>query len=163
MISVIILTYNREQYVRNMIEDILKQTYKGFEYIIIDNGSTDRSGEIADIYASKDQRIHVVHLKDAKSIGCARNIGLRESKGEYVAFVDGDDFVDKNYLLNLYNRTIKGKNIYIFISICGIFWEVITPLLKKDSVSDILDFVMYILGASIYMILLRGWKNGKKG
>lgn len=68
-----------------------------------------------------------------------------------------------NFLLNLYNRTIKGKNIYIFISICGIFWEVITPLLKKDSVSDILDFVMYILGASIYMILLRGWKNGKKG
>lgn len=68
-----------------------------------------------------------------------------------------------NFLLNLYNRTIRGKNIYIFISICGIFWEVITPLFKKNSVSDILDFVMYILGASIYMILLRGWKNGKKG
>lgn len=67
-----------------------------------------------------------------------------------------------NFLLNLYSRTIKGKNIYIFISICGIFWEVITPLLKKDSVSDILDFAMYILGASIYMILVRGWKKWKK-
>lgn len=98
MISVIMLTYNREQYIKNMIGDILKQTYEEFEYIIIDNGSTDHSGEIADTYAVKDQRIHVMHLKEAKSIGCARNIGLRESKGEYVAFVDDDDRVAPDFL-----------------------------------------------------------------
>lgn len=67
-----------------------------------------------------------------------------------------------NFFLNFYNKTIKGKNIYIFISICGIFWEVITPLLKKDSVGDIMDFAMYILGASIYMILVKGVERWKK-
>ena len=67
-----------------------------------------------------------------------------------------------NFLLNFYNKTIKGKNIYIFISICGIFWEVITPLLKKDSVGDIMYFAMYILGASIYMILVKGVERWKK-
>lgn len=98
MISVIMLTYNREQYIGHMIEDILHQTYQRFEYIIIDNGSTDRGGIIADIYAKKDKRIHVIHLNEAKSIGFARNLGLKQSRGEYVAYVDDDDRVEPDFL-----------------------------------------------------------------
>lgn len=116
MISVIMLTYNREQYIKNMIEDILKQMYEDFEYIIIDNGSTDQSGEIADTYAAVDQRVHVTHLKEAKSIGCARNIGLRESRGEYVAFVDDDDRVTPDFLEFLF--TLAEEN-NADISMCG--------------------------------------------
>ena len=59
-------------------------------------------------------------------------------------------------------NVIYGKNIYIIITICGIFWEVITPMYKKESVCDIFDFIMYILGASIYLIIIRGWKKWKK-
>ena len=81
-----------------MIEDILNQTYTDFEYIIIDNGSSDSSGKIADGYASKDERVRVIHLSERQSIGFARNLGLKESKGKYVAYVDDDDRVKPDFL-----------------------------------------------------------------
>jgi hypothetical protein len=71
-------------------------------------------------------------------------------------------FSFSNFLLSFYEKEIYGKNIYIIITICGIFWEVITPMYKKESVCDIFDFIMYILGASIYLIIIRGWKKWKK-
>lgn len=98
MISVIMLTFNREQYVRKMIEDILRQTYSDFEFIIVDNGSTDQSGTIADEYASVDCRIKVIHMESPHSIGFARNVGVRTSQGEYIAFVDDDDRVTEDFL-----------------------------------------------------------------
>lgn len=58
-----------------------------------------------------------------------------------------------NFLLNFYNKELKGKYIYLFIGLCGVFWEFVTPLYKTTSVCDILDIVMYILGASIYIIV----------
>lgn len=103
MISVIMLAYNREQYIKNMIEDILNQTYKNFEFIIVDNGSMDHSAEIADHYAAQDQRISVIRLESPKSIGYARNLGLRKSRGEYVAYVDDDDRVKPDFLEFLFN------------------------------------------------------------
>jgi glycosyltransferase involved in cell wall biosynthesis len=116
MISVIMITYNREQYVRNMIEDILGQTYTNFEYIIIDNGSTDASGKIADEYARNDKRIKVIHLNEPKSIGCARNLGLKKSIGEYIAYVDDDDRVEPDFLEFLMSL-IEEHNADI--SMCG--------------------------------------------
>jgi glycosyltransferase involved in cell wall biosynthesis len=116
MISVIMLTYNREQYVRNMIEDILGQTYIDFEYIIIDNGSTDASGKIADEYARNDKRIKVIHLNESKSIGYARNLGLKKSIGEYIAYVDDDDRVEPDFLKFLMSL-IEEHNADI--SMCG--------------------------------------------
>lgn len=72
-----------------------------------------------------------------------------------------------NILLLPYSKTLKGKNIFIFIGICSIGWEFVTPIYKRDSVSDVIDIIMYIIGAIIYMALKflieRGWKrNGKK-
>lgn len=110
------ITYNREQYVRNMIEDILGQTYTNFEYIIIDNGSTDASGKIADEYARNDKRIKVIHLNEPKSIGCARNLGLKKSIGEYIAYVDDDDRVEPDFLEFLMSL-IEEHNADI--SMCG--------------------------------------------
>lgn len=109
MLSVIMLTYNRENFISNMIEDVLGQSFKDFEFIIIDNGSMDKSGKIADSYASKDERIKVVHLKEPQSIGYARNLGLKISKGEYVTYVDDDDRIKPDFLEFLYKLIKENK------------------------------------------------------
>lgn len=114
-ISVIMLTYNREKLVGRAIESILGQTFSNFEYIIIDNGSTDRSGMIADQYAQKDSRVHVIHKKRG-NIGSGRNTGLDAAKGEYIAFIDDDDWCEPDFLEFLYNLAVEND---ADISICG--------------------------------------------
>lgn len=101
-ISVIMLTYNREALVGRAIESILCQTLKNFEYIIVDNGSSDRSGEIAEEYAKKDNRIKVVHIPKS-NIGTGRNTGLDLASGEYITFIDDDDTAEPDMLEFLYN------------------------------------------------------------
>jgi len=114
-ISVIMLTYNREQYVSRAIESILKQTFTIFEFIIVNNGSADRSGVIADEYAAKDNRIKVIH-RECGNIGSGRNAGLDIAKGEYIAFIDDDDWTEPDFLEFLYNLAVNNN---ADISICG--------------------------------------------
>lgn len=97
MISVLMLTYNRENLVSRAIESILSQTCRDFEFIIVDNGSTDRSGQIADEYGEKDLRIHVIH-REQGNIGAGRNTALDAAKGEYITFVDDDDWAEPDFL-----------------------------------------------------------------
>ena len=101
MISVIMLTYNRENMVGRAIESILNQTYRDFEFIIVDNGSDDRSGEIADTYASRDDRIKVIHIPKS-NIGTGRNTGLDAATGEHITFIDDDDTAEPDMLEFLY-------------------------------------------------------------
>ena len=115
MISVIMLTYNREALVSRAIESILNQTYRDFEYIIVDNGSSDKSGEIADTYAARDPRVRVIH-RERGSIGAGRNTGLDAARGEYITFIDDDDWVEPDFLAFLWKLLEdSGANI----SICG--------------------------------------------
>ncbi len=117
--SVIILTYNREKYVAKAIESVLAQTYKDFELIVVDNGSTDLSGRIADEYVSKDSRVRVKHLAqnpNGTSIGAGRNSGVKMSDGEYITFVDDDDTAEPG-LLEFFNAIITEYNADI--AICG--------------------------------------------
>lgn len=114
-ISVIMLTYNREKLVGYMIDCILAQTFHDFEFIIVDNGSTDRSGAIADEYAVKDFRIRVIHRKRG-NIGSGRNTGLDMAKGDYIAFVDDDDSCEPDFLEFLYELAVENN---AEISICG--------------------------------------------
>lgn len=97
MISVIMLTYNREKLVGRAIESILKQSEPDFEFLIIDNGSTDQSGKIADAYAEKDKRIRVIH-RNCGNIGAGRNTGLDAAKGEFITFIDDDDWAEPDFL-----------------------------------------------------------------
>lgn len=97
MISVIMLTYNRENMISRAIESILAQTYQEFEFVIVDNGSTDISGQIADTYAAKDGRTRVIH-KERGNIGSGRNTGLDAAKGEYITFIDDDDWAEPDFL-----------------------------------------------------------------
>ena len=95
LISIIVPVYNVEKYLEKCIESIVNQTYQNLEILLIDDGSTDCSGKICDEYAQKDKRIKVIH-KENGGVSSARNKGLAEATGEYIGFVDGDDYIDKN-------------------------------------------------------------------
>ncbi len=114
-ISVIMLTYNREHLVGRMIECILAQTFTDFEFIIADNGSSDQSGVIAEEYAAKDARIHVIH-REKGNIGSGRNAGLDEAKGDWIAFIDDDDTCTSDFLEFMYQLAIENE---AEIAICG--------------------------------------------
>lgn len=93
MVSIIIPVYNSEKYLEECIISVMNQTYKNLEIILIDDGSSDRSSEICDVFAKKDTRIKVLHQKNG-GVSQARNKGIELSSGEYVAFVDSDDIVN---------------------------------------------------------------------
>ena len=93
MISIILPIYNTEDYLNKCLDSIVLQTYQDWELIAVDDGSTDKSGEILDEYAARDSRIHVIHQENGGE-SHARNVALRIAKGEYIAFVDCDDWLE---------------------------------------------------------------------
>ena len=103
VISVVVPVYNTEPYLYCCIDSILSQTFTDFELLLIDDGSTDRSGVICDEYASKDKRIRAFH-KENGGVSSARNKGLDEARGEWIAFVDSDDWTEPNYLMDLFTH-----------------------------------------------------------
>lgn len=113
MISVIVPVYNMEKYLDRCIESIVNQTYTNLEIFLVDDGSTDRSGEICDQWENKDSRIVSIHKKNG-GLSDARNYGIISSHGEYISFIDSDDYIAPDFMEYLYNnRAEKG------ITICG--------------------------------------------
>lgn len=106
LISVIIPVYNVEKYLKKCVESVSSQTYKNLEIILVDDGSIDESGKMCDEFALKDYRIKVVH-KDNGGLSSARNAGLDIASGQYISFVDSDDYISESYLDFLYNRIIE--------------------------------------------------------
>jgi len=94
LISLIVPVYNISKYLERRINSIIEQSYKNIEIILVDDGSTDNSGQLCDAYKEKDNRIKVLHATN-NGLSSARNAGLSIIKGDYVGFVDGDDFIDK--------------------------------------------------------------------
>ena len=101
LISAIVPIYNVEKYLGKCIDSIINQTYKNLEIILVDDGSTDGCFEICDEYALKDGRIKVIH-KENGGLSDARNVGIDIASGEYLTFIDSDDWVSKFYIQNLY-------------------------------------------------------------
>lgn len=99
-VSVIVPMYNVGKYIEKCIVSIIQQTYQNLEIILVDDGSPDDSGKIADKYASKDKRIKVIHKKNA-GVSAARNSGIDAASGEFICFSDGDDYVMPNYVEHL--------------------------------------------------------------
>lgn len=116
MVSIIVPVYNTEQFLHQCIESIINQTYKNIEIILIDDGSTDKSGKICDEYAANDNRIKTIHNSNS-GVSIARNIGLDNANGKYITFIDSDDYVEKNYIETLVNA-IETNNAEL--AICGI-------------------------------------------
>lgn len=115
LVSIIVPVYNVEKYLKKCIQSIINQTYKNLEIILVDDGSSDNSGKICDEFAQKDNRIKVIH-KTNGGLSDARNAGLDIMSGEWVSFVDSDDFVDKFHIENLYLQAIKNNSD---ICVCG--------------------------------------------
>lgn len=102
LVSIVVPVYNVEHYLQECILSLLGQTYKNIEVILVDDGSTDSSGNICDLFAEKDSRIKVIHKRNA-GLGYARNSGLEIAKGEYITFIDSDDIAEKNLVELLMN------------------------------------------------------------
>lgn len=105
-ISIIVPVYNVEKYLKKCIDSIMNQTFKNFELILVDDGSTDGSSNICDEYEKVDKRITVVHKRNG-GLSSARNAGIDIANGKYITFIDSDDFVDNRYCEYLYSTIIE--------------------------------------------------------
>lgn len=145
MFSIIVPVYNVEKYLDKCLASISEQTFKEFECIVVDDGSPDNSNDIIDRYVNKDQRFKVIHQKNM-GISAARNAGLAIAQGDYVAFVDSDDYISNEYLEKF---ALKIANTDADIVICG-FIEVLkdsqktvcfeapsTEVIKQNILADI--------------------------
>lgn len=106
LISVIVPAYNVSQFIEANLTSILKQDYQNFELILIDDGSTDGTDKILDLFAQRDSRIHVLKQRN-HGVSHARNTGLKIAKGSYITFIDADDEIEPNYLSYLYRLSQK--------------------------------------------------------
>lgn len=113
LISVVIPVYNVEKQLSKCVDSILQQTYTHFELLLVNDGSKDTSGNICDTYAQKDSRIRVIHKKNGGA-SSARNKGIEHSSGEYICFVDSDDYVDEKYLSAFLVDALK-EDRYTFV------------------------------------------------
>lgn len=137
-ISIIIPVYNVESYIRKCLNSVISQTYKNLEILLIDDGSTDESGKICGEYAVKDKRIRLFH-KENGGASSARNLGLKNFTGQYVGFVDSDDWIEPDMYETLYNL-IKEKNV--FVSAVGFFRDTDTKSVPSKNIKPVTDEII---------------------
>lgn len=107
-VSIIVPVYNVEKYLEKCLNSLINQDYKNVEIILVDDGSTDTSGEICDKFEKIDSRIKVIH-KENNGVSSARNTGLKSANGDYICFVDADDYIMKDYVEYLYELLINNN------------------------------------------------------
>lgn len=148
-ISIIVPVYNTEKYLDRCIQSILAQTYTDFELLLINDGSTDSSGAICDKYAEQDSRVRVFH-KENGGVSSARNMGLDNAKGEWVTFVDSDDWVKQDYLYSMISQADADLVMSSFDIIDNVeVWDNVIEC-KLYSQKEIKDFIdKYIFTANL--------------
>ena len=104
-VSVVVPVYNTREYLERCVESLIEQSYSDIEILLIDNGSTDGSAEIIDRFASCNEKIKAYHLEE-KGVSRARNIGIKEATGAFIAFCDSDDYVPTDALEHMVNALI---------------------------------------------------------
>lgn len=146
-ISVIVPVYKVEPYIHKCVDSILAQTFSDYELILVDDGSPDTCGNICDEYAKKDARIRVIH-KENGGLSDARNAGMKIASGEYVIFIDSDDYIDADMLSYLYENLRKAD---ADMATCGIY-EVYADRIEKQEEEP--EFVCS--GEEAFRCILRG-------
>ena len=143
-VSIIMPVYNKEKYLDKSIKSILDQTYENFELIIINDGSTDNSSYICHRFEQEDSRIKVIDIEN-NGVSNARNIGIKNANGQYVQFIDGDDYIDEDMIERLVNLSEKYNTDIIITAIKKIDLklkksrEVVLPFSGLKSVDDMMD------------------------
>lgn len=158
-ISVIIPVYNSGKYLPKCLDSVCGQTLKDIEIICVNDCSDDESLLIVKEYAKKDQRIKIIDLKENKGAGAARNVGIENAQGQYLGFVDGDDFVDCDFYEKLYEKALRSNadvvkgNIVIYDSekklIIKESWIDINDAIKKHKANFYFSFTSAIFKTSI--------------
>ncbi len=115
LISIIVPVYNADKYLDKCVTSLMTQTYSNLEIILVDDGSTDNSARICELLAKKDTRIVVIHQKNS-GVSAARNTGIKNARGEYLAFVDGDDYISPYMIEHLYARIMQDQ---ADVAVCG--------------------------------------------
>ncbi len=118
LISVIVPIYKVEEYLNDAVESLVRQTYSNMEIILVDDGSPDECGKMCDEWAKRDGRICVIHQKN-KGLSAARNVGIEASRGEYLVFMDSDDYVEPTYVEKLYREAVRKQADMV---ICGVIY-----------------------------------------
>ena len=118
-LSIIVPIYNVEQYIHKCVDSILNQKFEDFELILVDDGSPDNCGKICDEYAQKDKRVRVIH-KGNGGVSSARNLGIDEAKGEYISFVDPDDWIDKDMYIETISKIEELALEIICFDVCEV-------------------------------------------
>lgn len=153
--SIIIPVYNVEPYLKKCLYSIEKQTYSNFEVIVIDDGSKDKSSQIAQKFVDKDTRYHLI-IQENQGVSAARNAGIRYAKGDYLVFVDGDDFLKENYL-EMLDRYILDEDMAIIDGFIRYY--------DKNNVVEV-DGELYKLQEKLHtkdLVLLLGASTGNVG
>lgn len=136
-ISIIVPVFNVERYLCKCIDSILNQTFDKFELILVDDGSQDTCPQICDNYAKKDDRVKVIHKKNGGQ-GSARNMGLDIAKGEYIGFVDSDDYIE----IDMYQKMINAiKKNEADLAICG--YKKVQPFIRISTVNYFKEIQLY--------------------
>lgn len=151
LVSIIVPIYNTKKYLSACLDSIIAQTYQNLEIILIDDGSTDHSGQIADNYTKKDSRIKITHQKN-QGQSAARNLGLTMVKGEYVSFLDSDDEIKPTFIEKLLTPL---ANSNASLSVCGMHYKrlktntaenvYISQLRPRRKPESLKAYVLYLL------------------
>ena len=124
--SIIMPAYNSEGFIGQAIESVVKQTFSDWELVVVDDGSTDNTGRIADMYQEQDSRIRVVHQRNSGDAGSARNSALSYTNGRFVQLLDSDDLMSNNLLIESFDSWEKYKS------------DIIVPIMKLFEVISLL-------------------------
>lgn len=161
LISVIIPVYNVEKYLDKCINSVVNQTYKNLEIILVDDGSTDNSSRICDDWAEKDNRIKVIH-KENGGVSSARNAALKIISGKYFAFIDGDDYIDRDMYSALYACAASTDFDIVFCGMCGVDEEdnvLYTQPMNYDEIYDNQILIKFFNGEFLFSIWNKLYKT----
>lgn len=149
-VSIIVPIYNTAKYLKRCLDSILNQTHQNLEIILVDDGSPDDAGKIADTYAKKDSRVKVIHQKNAGQ-SAARNHGLEIATGDFISFVDSDDEIKPNFITSL----LSAYSDSTALSVCGLHYKrlkqktadnvYINPIRKKRKRESKKAYILYLL------------------
>ncbi len=138
LISIIVPVFNVEHFLEECVESIINQSYKNLEIILINDGSTDQSGQICEFYASKNEKIKIFH-KENGGLSEARNLGLDKATGEYLSFIDSDDYVHPKFIEILYANLIENN---ADVSFCSVTYKDFS-ISKKQEYLDFDSFLYF--------------------